>query len=371
MFCTRLQVLALYLDWPSALLSLPACMPVYSGSSGTCSSIPAPGANVLLYRGLPLVMGVHYGHPVTEYNPALLRAEYSGVMVQDAARAQRRARDDECLVSRDVHDAIGYSADGVCDAAMDERATLVAIGAATATAVPALYVLTTQSLRLRAALAGAPRSVMLAPTPLPPPSPRSDGSGGGSGWGIFAVCEAWVPDGLPPRHAAAAARAVEGFAVLARRMASRCQGKSLQATGGCAVAAFRVPHMAALFGALLQHEALQQPSPDPDFFKAVNGHDGLEAQYVQPSGPARAVVWHGLRVRVGVHAGGDVRSAAQVRQPLCRPQDDGWLHSPPPNPSVHSTVVVAIALPMCGQTREGGGQTRTTAQPRTAMAWGT
>ena len=42
-----------------------------------------------------------------------------------------RDDDDECLVSRDVDEAIGYSAEvmcDVCDIEMDERATFVAKG---------------------------------------------------------------------------------------------------------------------------------------------------------------------------------------------------------------------------------------------------
>ena len=90
LWCFSVQLRLLSVDWPQEILDSPLCQTVYA-EDGT-----------LLYRGLSVRMGVHWGWPVCEVDPVNNRMDYFGPMVNRAARISGAADGGQILVSRDV-----------------------------------------------------------------------------------------------------------------------------------------------------------------------------------------------------------------------------------------------------------------------------
>ena len=90
LWCFSVQMRLLSIDWPQEILDSPTTQTVYS-DDGT-----------LLYRGLSVRMGVHWGCPVCEVDPVNNRMDYFGPMVNRAARISAAADGGQILVSRDV-----------------------------------------------------------------------------------------------------------------------------------------------------------------------------------------------------------------------------------------------------------------------------
>lgn len=90
LWCFTVQLRLLTVDWPQEILDSDDGFPVYD-EDGT-----------LLYRGLSVRMGVHWGFPVCEVDPVNNRMDYFGPMVNRAARISNAADGGQILVSRDV-----------------------------------------------------------------------------------------------------------------------------------------------------------------------------------------------------------------------------------------------------------------------------
>lgn len=90
LWCFTVQVRLLSINWPQEILDTPSTPTVYA-DDGT-----------LLYRGLSVRMGVHWGCPVCEVDPVNNRMDYFGPMVNRAARISAAADGGQILVSRDV-----------------------------------------------------------------------------------------------------------------------------------------------------------------------------------------------------------------------------------------------------------------------------
>ena len=87
LWCFSVQMRLLSIDWPQEILDSPTTQTVYS-DDGT-----------LLYRGLSVRMGVHWGCPVCEVDPVNNRMDYFGPMVNRAARISAAADGGQILVS--------------------------------------------------------------------------------------------------------------------------------------------------------------------------------------------------------------------------------------------------------------------------------
>ncbi|WFD00834.1 adenylate cyclase [Malassezia yamatoensis] len=94
LWCFSVQLRLLNVDWPQEILESDDGFPVYD-QDGT-----------LLYRGLSVRMGIHWGSPVCEVDPVNNRMDYFGPMVNRAARISNAADGGQILVSRDVVNAL-------------------------------------------------------------------------------------------------------------------------------------------------------------------------------------------------------------------------------------------------------------------------
>ncbi|KAJ1911112.1 cysteinyl-tRNA synthetase [Tieghemiomyces parasiticus] len=91
-WCLSVQLQLLRADWPQEILDSPDGKEVYSPSDPT----------QLVYRGLWVRMGVHWGRPVCEEDPITRRMDYFGPMVNRSARICNAADGGQIYVSQDV-----------------------------------------------------------------------------------------------------------------------------------------------------------------------------------------------------------------------------------------------------------------------------
>jgi adenylate cyclase len=90
LWCFTVQIQLLREDWPQELLECEDGKEVYD-SEGE-----------LIYRGLSVRMGIHWGFPVCEADPITRRMDYFGPMVNRAARISSAADGGQIMASRDV-----------------------------------------------------------------------------------------------------------------------------------------------------------------------------------------------------------------------------------------------------------------------------
>jgi adenylate cyclase len=91
LWCFTVQVQLLQADWPKEILDSEECKEVYGGHS-----------RELIYKGLSVRMGIHWGTPVCEIDPITRRMDYFGPMVNRAARICGAADGGQICVSADV-----------------------------------------------------------------------------------------------------------------------------------------------------------------------------------------------------------------------------------------------------------------------------
>jgi adenylate cyclase len=92
-FCVAIQCQLMEADWPTAILETDCCKEVL-GPNGE-----------LIYRGLSVRMGIHYGVPICDINPTTNRMDYFGTMVNRAARICGAADGGQIFVSVDVYES--------------------------------------------------------------------------------------------------------------------------------------------------------------------------------------------------------------------------------------------------------------------------
>ncbi|KAK9767891.1 cysteinyl-tRNA synthetase [Basidiobolus ranarum] len=103
-WCLTVQLQLLQADWPQEILN-----------SEDGQEIFGPGlTNELLYRGLSVRMGLHYGKPVCENDPITNRMDYFGPMVNRSARICSVADGGQICVSSDVINEIN-NLEGIFD----------------------------------------------------------------------------------------------------------------------------------------------------------------------------------------------------------------------------------------------------------------
>lgn len=91
LWCLTVQTQLLVADWPQEILDSQDGKDVYDAESGA-----------LIYRGISVRMGMHWGSPVCEVDPITRRMDYFGPMVNRAARISGVADGGQITVSADV-----------------------------------------------------------------------------------------------------------------------------------------------------------------------------------------------------------------------------------------------------------------------------
>ncbi|KAI0173398.1 PP2C-domain-containing protein [Hypoxylon sp. FL1284] len=89
LWCFAVQTQLLSIDWPSEILNSVSCQEVYDKD------------NNLIFRGLSVRMGIHFGEPVAEIDPVTRRMDYFGPMVNKASRISSVADGGQITVSAD------------------------------------------------------------------------------------------------------------------------------------------------------------------------------------------------------------------------------------------------------------------------------
>ncbi|KAG0310494.1 cysteinyl-tRNA synthetase, partial [Dissophora globulifera] len=101
LWCFKAQELLLTADWPQDILDSNECKAIFSETD----------PSQLLYRGLSVRMGIHWGRPVSDRDAVTRRMDYYGPMVNRAARICDAADGGEICVSSDVINVIQHLLD--------------------------------------------------------------------------------------------------------------------------------------------------------------------------------------------------------------------------------------------------------------------
>ncbi|KAF3077364.1 hypothetical protein CFAM422_000545 [Trichoderma lentiforme] len=89
LWCFAVQMELLEVPWPSEVLNSMSCQPIYDKE------------NALIFKGLSVRMGIHYGDCVCETDPVTRRMDYFGPMVNKASRISACADGGQITVSSD------------------------------------------------------------------------------------------------------------------------------------------------------------------------------------------------------------------------------------------------------------------------------
>ncbi|KAI1383476.1 PP2C-domain-containing protein [Hypoxylon trugodes] len=89
LWCFAVQTSLLGVDWPAEILNSVSCQETYDKDGQ------------LIFRGLSVRMGIHYGEPVAEIDPVTRRMDYFGPMVNKASRISSVADGGQITVSAD------------------------------------------------------------------------------------------------------------------------------------------------------------------------------------------------------------------------------------------------------------------------------
>ncbi|KAK4136719.1 PP2C-domain-containing protein [Trichocladium antarcticum] len=89
LWCFAVQIQLLTINWPSEMLNSINCQPTFDRD------------NKLIFRGLSVRMGIHWGEPLAEPDPVTRRMDYYGPMVNKASRISACADGGQITVSSD------------------------------------------------------------------------------------------------------------------------------------------------------------------------------------------------------------------------------------------------------------------------------
>ena len=116
LWCFVVQQHLLEVDWPPEILNSVHCQEVYDADEN------------VIYRGLSVRMGMHWGNPVSEVDPVTRRMDYFGPMVNRSARISGAADGGEIFVSSDfiaeIHRALETYADDERNGSLDSEDSL-------------------------------------------------------------------------------------------------------------------------------------------------------------------------------------------------------------------------------------------------------
>lgn len=93
-WCLSVQLQLLEADWPKEILESTEGASVYDDESDQ---------STLLYRGISVRMGIHYGSPICEMDPITKRMDYFGTMVNRSARICGAAGGGQVFISGEVY----------------------------------------------------------------------------------------------------------------------------------------------------------------------------------------------------------------------------------------------------------------------------
>ncbi|AEO53222.1 hypothetical protein MYCTH_2294267 [Thermothelomyces thermophilus ATCC 42464] len=89
LWCFAVQTQLLTVNWPTEMLNSISCQPTFDRD------------NKLIFRGLSVRMGIHWGEPLAEPDPVTRRMDYYGPMVNKASRISACADGGQITVSSD------------------------------------------------------------------------------------------------------------------------------------------------------------------------------------------------------------------------------------------------------------------------------
>lgn len=89
LWCFSVQTQLLSIDWPPDILNSVNCQPIFDRD------------NKLIFKGLSVRMGIHWGEPLAEPDPVTRRMDYYGPMVNKASRISAVADGGQIAVSAD------------------------------------------------------------------------------------------------------------------------------------------------------------------------------------------------------------------------------------------------------------------------------
>jgi adenylate cyclase len=89
LWCFAVQAQLLTVNWPNEMLNSVSCQPTFDRD------------NKLIFRGLSVRMGIHWGEPLAEPDPVTRRMDYYGPMVNKASRISACADGGQITVSSD------------------------------------------------------------------------------------------------------------------------------------------------------------------------------------------------------------------------------------------------------------------------------
>ena len=89
LWCFAVQTQLLTVNWPNEILNSVSCQPTFDRD------------NKLIFRGLSVRMGIHWGEPLAEPDPVTRRMDYYGPMVNKASRISACADGGQITVSSD------------------------------------------------------------------------------------------------------------------------------------------------------------------------------------------------------------------------------------------------------------------------------
>ncbi|KAI9094371.1 hypothetical protein DFS34DRAFT_582946, partial [Phlyctochytrium arcticum] len=96
-WCLTVQGELLSIDWPSEILSMGDGSDIYFQKNG-----PSEFKRDLIFKGLSVRMGIHFGTPLCEVDPITSRMDYYGPMVNRAARVTGASQGGQILISSDA-----------------------------------------------------------------------------------------------------------------------------------------------------------------------------------------------------------------------------------------------------------------------------
>ncbi|KAK3394424.1 phosphatase 2C-domain-containing protein [Podospora didyma] len=89
LWCFAVQIQLLSINWPNEMLHSASCQPTFDRD------------NKLIFKGLSVRMGIHWGEPLAEPDPVTRRMDYYGPMVNKASRISAVADGGQIAVSSD------------------------------------------------------------------------------------------------------------------------------------------------------------------------------------------------------------------------------------------------------------------------------
>jgi class 3 adenylate cyclase len=267
-WCLDVQLALLEVEWPSALYAHPDAVVVQHPEN----------KQSVLFRGLRVRMGVHFGEPRAERDPITTRMDYFGPMVNRSARVEGATHGGQVIVSSTVVAELGENMlPNLDDPHMRQLGDVQLKGLDTP---ETLYELLPREL--------APRrfpAPPVPPVPVPPPP---------SGVVTFVVCDVAESTELFELYPAQMVSALRMFKEAVDASRQSCRGYVMRTNMDTHLLVFAQASDALSFALTLQLALM-----DPEWPKELAEH----AAAATVLGADKKPLMRGLRARVTLHAG--------------------------------------------------------------------